>query len=164
MKIQSCIGTAFLLLSVVANAATVGSNIQAEIVAGTVITHTGTALQLGNFTVTVAGGTLSISPEGVRGATGSVVLVSGVTATAASFDVTGAPGSTYSVSLPADGTVTVTGPGDPMVLNFVSSPPASGTFGGSGVQTLFVGATLTIPANQPAGHYSGSFDTNIQYN
>ena len=33
----------------------------------------------------------------------------------------------------------------------------------SGVQTYYVGGTLTVPANQPAGDYSGTFTLTVNY-
>ena len=32
-----------------------------------------------------------------------------------------------------------------------------------GVQTYFIGGTLTVPANQPAGDYSGTFTLTVNY-
>lgn len=33
----------------------------------------------------------------------------------------------------------------------------------SGVQTYYIGGTLTVPANQPAGDYSGTFTLTVNY-
>ena len=33
----------------------------------------------------------------------------------------------------------------------------------SGLQTYYIGGTLTVPANQPAGDYSGTFTLNVNY-
>lgn len=40
---------------------------------------------------------------------------------------------------------------------------ASATLFPSGVQTYYVGGTLTVPANQPPGDYSGTFTLTVNY-
>jgi hypothetical protein len=39
----------------------------------------------------------------------------------------------------------------------------SATLFPSGVQTYYIGGTLTVPANQPAGDYSGTFTLTVNY-
>jgi hypothetical protein len=39
----------------------------------------------------------------------------------------------------------------------------SGTLLPSGVQTYYIGGTLTVPANQPDGDYSGTFTLTVNY-
>jgi DNA-binding transcriptional LysR family regulator len=38
-----------------------------------------------------------------------------------------------------------------------------GTLLPSGVQTYYIGGTLTVPANQPEGDYSGTFTLTVNY-
>ena len=40
---------------------------------------------------------------------------------------------------------------------------SSATLLPSGVQTYYVGGTLSVPANQPAGDYSGTFTLTVNY-
>jgi len=105
------------------------------------------------------GGTVTISPAGARSRTGGVLLVTS-TFNAASFNVTrvtGSPNQTYTITLPANGTVTITSGANTMpVNNFVSNPSGSGRLMG-GIQVLTVGATLTVAAGKPPGNYSGTF-------
>jgi hypothetical protein len=122
------------------------------------------ALSFGKFAAG-AGGTLTISPAGGRSATGGVVLVSGGSS-AAQFAVTGEPNLTYAISLPANGTVVlVNGGGQQMAVNGFASTPTSGQLSPvGGTQTISVGATLSVGANQPTGSYSGSFNVSLDYN
>ncbi len=83
---------------------------------------------------------------------------------AASFDVTGAPGQTYSITLPPNGTVTLTGPGASMdVDTFNHDAGASPTLVG-GSDTFNVGATLSVADTQAGGNYSGTFAVTVNYN
>lgn len=118
-------------------------------------------LSFGAF-VAGAGGTIAISPEGVRTAGGDVTLMTVgqfSQGSAASLDLTGSPNATYEITLPANNSVTLTGSqgGSMSVTSFSSSPSAEGQLSGGGSATLNVGATLAIGNNQAPGSYSGSF-------
>ena len=83
------------------------------------------------------------------------------TATAGAFNVTGADGANYSVTLPANGDVTLSGGGSSMnVINFTSG--STGTLTG-GSDSLTIGATLELIANQPAGTYTGDYTIIVEY-
>jgi len=90
----------------------------------------------------------------------------------ASFNVTGEPGLAYTITLPADGSVTmVTGGGatanEQIAVNsFVSNPAAgaNGLLDGTGAQSLFVGATrAALLATQVTGGYSSNFTVDVVY-
>ena len=121
-------------------------------------------LNFGNVAVSpTLAGTVVITPAGVRSAVGGVTLpaIAG-TVSAPSFTVTGAAGSTYSISLPA--AFTITGAGAPMTIDsFVSTPTPSGLLTG-GTQTLTVGATLHVGANQAAGVYTNATALTVTVN
>jgi len=120
--------------------------------------------------VPYSGGTVEITPLGDRSATGGVLLVPGFSGSihAATFTVSGPSNSTYSITLPEDGTVTLSdGANHSMALDtFTSSPTGSGTVSGAspGTQTLRVGATLHVGSPQAAGQYSGSYEIIIAFN
>jgi hypothetical protein len=121
-------------------------------------------LAFGSFSTSAAGQTVTISAAGARSSVGAVVVPSS-TATASSFNVTGGANLTYSITLPANGTVTITGPGTAMAVdNFTSNPTPTGTLSGAGTQTLTVGGTLTTNSPQTAGGYSGTFSVSVDYN
>lgn len=113
-----------------------------------------------------SGGTVAVSPSGVRTATGGVILLSSGSGSAASFRVSGDPNLTYDIVLPANGVVVLNnGTGQTMpVSGFTSSPAEAGQLDLSGMQTVSIGATLNVSAGQAAGNYSGSFDVTVDYN
>lgn len=119
------------------------------------------ALAFGKFAAG-SGGSVTVTPGGARSASGGVVLLASGGGTAAQFSVTGDANATYTITLPD--AVTLASGGNSMAVNtFVSSPANPGTLSGSGTQTLNVGATLTVGANQPAGDYTGSFAVTVNY-
>jgi hypothetical protein len=113
-----------------------------------------------------SGGTVTVSTSGACSAGGGVIIIV-PDCSSAEFMVTGDPDFTYLIELPADDFVTLTGPGNNMVIsNFVSNPAegANGLLSSGGSQILSVGATLNVANNQAAGSYSGSFSVIVQYN
>jgi hypothetical protein len=80
------------------------------------------------------------------------------------FTVSGFGALTFDITLPANGVVTLTGPGPAMAVdNFVDSGGGSGTLA-AGIATFTVGADLSVGANQTAGAYSGSYTVTVNYN
>jgi len=81
------------------------------------------------------------------------------------FTVTGQTNSAYTIGLPANGVVTITGAGTPMTVNnFVSSLTSNVGNTGTGSQDFYVGATLGVAASQTAGTYTGQFTVLVNYN
>lgn len=113
-----------------------------------------------------AGGSVIVSPGGVRTASGGVVLLSSGAGSAAQFSLTGEPSRSYSISVPSAGTVVLTSAsGHSMpVQSFSSNPSGSGQLGPGGSQIVAIGATLSVSASQPVGSYSGSFQVFVNYN
>jgi hypothetical protein len=124
-------------------------------------------MDFGRLTVNATPGTVALSAAAAptRTPTGGVTLMTGGTITAARFTVTGLAGATYSITLPANGVVSLTGPGAPMAANsFVSSPAVAGTLTG-GTEILYVGATLSVAGGQTPGVYtSAAFTVTVNYN
>lgn len=124
------------------------------------------ALSFGSFAPQAAAGTVTVSPAGVRSGS-NVALLSADAGYAAQFLITGRKNASYTVSLPANGSATLRASGKPaMTLDFVSSPantPSAGLLDKNGMQTLNIGATLHVGANQPAGTYSGTFNVTVDY-
>lgn len=125
-----------------------------------------TALSFGSF-VAGSGGTVAVSPASDRSATGGVTLINAGPGAASQSTVTGTPGSSYSITLPANDTVSLSNGSNTMAVNeFVSNPAATSSSTGlllTGSQTLYIGATLTVSNNQPAGSYSGTFPVTVTY-
>jgi hypothetical protein len=124
----------------------------------------GSGLSFGAF-LAGSGGTVVVGAGNSRSKTGGVfLLLQGGSAAAAQFTVSGTPGAAYAISLPANGTVALTGPGADMALNgFVSSPSPGGILSGGGNQLLSIGATLSVGSNQTPGSYSGTFNVTVTY-
>ncbi len=103
-------------------------------------------------------GTVVVATDGT--ATGLSQI--GTTApSAATFDVTAANGFRYNITLP--GTVNLeSGANTIEVGTFVHDAGETPTGSGS-VQTIGVGATLTVVADQATGNYTGTFDVGVAY-
>lgn len=167
MKLNKAIMAAaaggMLLTTGVAGAATDSATATATVMTSIAITNN-TDLDFGAFSPST-GGTVIIGTDGARSKTGAVVLSSGDTGGRAQFTVTGATDATYAITLPGNGTVSLSngGGGSMDVNDFVSNPSGTGTLTG-GTETLYVGATLTVGSGQASGSYTGSFDVSVEYN
>ena len=120
-----------------------------------------------------AAGTVLVSAAGVRSATGtngptllnSINVPYAATVSKASFAVTGSAGSQYSIYLSQD-PVDLYGPTSSKmtVTNFVTLKTDNiGTIAVNGTDTLDVGATLNVGANQAAGEYFAMFHVMVNY-
>jgi hypothetical protein len=125
------------------------------------VTPTGQTLSFGAFSMGAIGGTVTVSPAGVRSSTGDVILLTIAGYSSAGFDILSNPGTLISilngpdVVLPGSNggslllTIGASDPVSPFVTNVI--PPVT--------TELLIGGTLTvgnIVAN-PAGSYSGTF-------
>lgn len=113
-------------------------------------------------------GLVTVSPAGVRSATGGAVILGTsqfAQAASAEFAVCSATDATVTFSLPASAAMDRSGGGGTMsVTDFTSNPP-SGAMSVTtlGQSTLAVGATLNVGSNQAAGSYSGTFAVTVNY-
>ncbi len=151
----------YRLLLALACAFLVGPDSRAEIA----ISNAG-GLAFGSF-VAGSGGSVSIDTNGARTRSGGVLLLSSGAGAAASFNISdpdsGNLNKTYIITLPANDTVTLASDSNSMAVNdFISNPSGSGVMT-TGTQTLTVGATLSVGANQPVGNYSGNFSVTVNY-
>jgi Domain of unknown function (DUF4402) len=130
-------------------------------------------MAFGNIVATVAGGTVDLTAAAVATTTATgVSQPAGAPGlhTAATFTVGGEGGFTYAITLPA-APVSIAGPASAAmtVSGFISSTLSgiatlSGAIGSAGTDTLYVGGTLNVGANQTAGSYSGTFPVTVAYN
>ncbi|SFW25199.1 DUF4402 domain-containing protein [Chitinophaga sancti] len=144
------------------------ANVSATIIAPIAISKSND-MNFGRVAATAAAGTVVLAPAGTRTFTGGVTLPSfGGTGdvSPAIFDVSGAPDYTYSITLPTTATTIANGSNTMTVDTWTSSPTPIGTLAGDGTQTLRVGATLNVGANQAPGVYTSAtpFTVTVNYN
>lgn len=129
-----------------------------------------TDLEFGSF-APGAGGSVTLSPNGTRTATGAILSTVGATLAAAKFDVTGEGSSTYSIAYTGTSAELTSGANN-MTLALVSDLTASAITTGTvttgtltaGAQSIYVGGTLTVGAAQAAGTYTGTVAVVVEYN
>ena len=121
-------------------------------------------LLFGDISAGSTSGTVILTPAGTRNATGGVTINSETSGNPATFDVQGTPNASFSISLPVSIILSDAASHTMTVDNFTSSPTPSGVLDASGKQTLFVGATLNVSANQAFGAYSGQMSVTVDYN
>ena len=120
-------------------------------------------LNFGNIASSNTLGTVTISTANVRTSTGGVTPSAIGAFTQAIYAASGENNATYSIQLPSSVTIS-DGTNNMTVNNFVSDPGTTGVLSGSGAQTINVGATLNVGADQATGNYSGTYDVTIAYN
>lgn len=124
-------------------------------------------MNFGNVAVSSSNsGTVVLAPAGTRTTTGEATLpASSGTVSAASFNITGESGYTYSIGLPSGSITLETGDqANSMLINsFTSDPDGTGTLT-AGSETVNVGATLNLSAAQAAGVYTSSSDITVTVN
>ena len=145
--------------------ATATASVTVNVIAPITITKT-IDMNFGNIAVGNTLGTVKLTPAGVRTSTGGVVLPSLTgTVNAASFNVTGQSGTTYSITLPS-GSITLKSGSNTITCDTWSSSPTPNGMLTGGAQTLTVGATLNLTANQSNGSYVSTtpFAVTVNYN
>lgn len=147
----------------VTHAATAIATVDATII-NTMGIATITGLGFGDISAGSVAGTVVLAPTGVRSTTGGATLNNAIGASVASFDLTGTPNATFSITLPISAVLSDGGVNTMMVDNFTSSPTGSGVLDSSGKMTLYVGATLNVGGNQTIGGYTGQMTVTVDYN
>jgi Domain of unknown function (DUF4402) len=122
-------------------------------------------MDFGTIAVTGSAGTVVLGTDNSRTAVGPA-LVPPAAGVAASFTVSGEASRTFSITLPANGTVTLINGANTMAVNgFLHSMGANPTLDGTGAAAFTVGATLSVGAAQAAGVYnSANFPVTVNYN
>lgn len=172
IALVSAIALAATILGGVASAANNASaSATATVVAPIAITKS-VDLVFGSFYPGATSGTVDVNTNGTRTVTGGALAASGgATPTAAKFDLTGLASATYTIAYSTG--VTLTGPGAAMALTQVSDLTgaggattlvATGALSAGGTQSLYIGGSLAVGANQVAGAYTGSISATVNYN
>lgn len=120
-------------------------------------------LGFGQMVATASAGTVTVTPAGGRTRSGGTILGNGFGVSAAAFALSGDLNASYSITLPAD--CTLSGSAGSMTADhFASSPSDAGTLGPAGSQRMTLGATLHVAAAQASGNYSGTYAVTLAYN
>lgn len=124
------------------------------------------SLDFGRF-VAGSGGTIVLSPGGLRSRTGGVILLNSPNAGQAAFNASrsgnGNSSKAVIITAPPDGSTRLSSGASSMAVNSFVSTPASLASIPAGGMALAVGATLTVAPNQAPGTYSGSFSLIVNY-
>ena len=125
-----------------------------------------TDLSFGNVIASASAGTVIYTPQGSRTATlGASLHSMAGSPSVAKFTVTGSAGFSFSVSVPANVTLSTSG-SSPETMNVAIQKDfsASETLDGSGSKVLLVGGTLSVAAGQAAGTYTNTTDLKVTVN
>lgn len=158
----------FLLASGAANAqATISAQAIAEVIEA-LAANEDEALNFGRFTPGLNGGALTISPDGLRSVSGTVMPAGGAHSPGR-FLILGAAGSSFTITLPPGETILRHSESDNtmVVSKWVSDPsPGDAANLADGSRVVSIGATLEIGnmEENPVGIYSGNFLLTFAYN
>ena len=145
---------------------TASANASAKILASIGLTKT-IDLNFGTMTIPTLATTVTLSPLGVLSNGGNITLLAQAPIAApASYNVTGDLNANYAITLPSNGTITISNGVQTMPINnFTSSKLLNqSTLSGAGADSFTVGATLVLGAAQAAGSYTGTYNVTVAYN
>lgn len=151
------------------NTATETSNASATIISPLTLTKT-TDLLFGTIIPMSASGTVEIpAATGSNAAYTTVKTIAGNSTSASAFTLRGEEGTAYTITLPADGAIQLTkgtgaGAKTMNLKAFTASIPITGSSLIAAEQTLYVGATLEVEANQERGLYESEYSVTVDYN
>ncbi len=148
------------LYSAVASAASVTANALANVITPLAIAESN-GMDFGDVSVGTAGGTIVLDTTGGRSVTGDAEAVTGGTQAAGVYNVTGSGTKAYSISFPANATISSAG-NNMTVDNFTHDAGVTPALSG-GADTFNVGARLNINPSQPAGAYTGTYTLTVNY-
>lgn len=106
-------------------------------------------------------GTVTLSYNGQRSATGGIYLMNNADVSQGIFTIDGTAGRTVYVSLPSEVFI-YSGGNSLSVNNFTASTGTQFTLA-SDMADMHIGATLNVPANAPEGDYSGTYTVTVSY-
>jgi len=150
------------MISSGAQAATETVGADAEIIPAVTL-GTPTDIDFGTIAADATGGSAVVAAS--SGATTTCATLTCIgSSNPGSIVVTSEADQTVSVSFAATGTVELsTGGATPSTMTMTPSLSQT-SFTSTGTDTIYVGGTLAVGANQAAGTYNGTFDVNVDYN
>ncbi|MCP4433282.1 MAG: DUF4402 domain-containing protein [Gammaproteobacteria bacterium] len=126
--------------------------------------NTQSGLEFADVSSNKSAGTITLSPNGSRVATGGADIKSAESGGPATFKVQGEPNAVYTIKLPESAVLSNPSGGTMVINKFTSLPATAGKIDANGEQILSVGATLNVGSNQNYGSYAGTMVVTIQYN
>ncbi|WP_397594761.1 DUF4402 domain-containing protein [Sphingorhabdus sp.] len=118
-------------------------------------------LNFGVVAASAVGGTVTLAPTASAVPVGSgVIPISG--GSAASFQVTQATNG-EAIALSVGNPTPLTSGANSIPLSGLTLSNSSILFNSASLQTVYVGGTISLGANQTAGTYVGSFDVTAEY-
>lgn len=152
-----------LIASVPVSATNITARVDANIT-GAIAASATTGLSFGDVSPGITPGAVTIDTTGFRTSVGGATLGLGSPVSPAIFQITGTPNSSYVITAPAAMSLSNGSSNFMTVDSFTSNPDGTGLLDAGGGQTLSVGGTLHLDANQPGGSYSGVLEMTIVYN
>lgn len=119
-------------------------------------------LEFGKVSVSGAAGTVVITPDGNRYATGGAAVDPADHFSPASFVIQGRPNESFVVQLP-DSIDIFDQNGNKIIIEDFSSNSEQGNLGGSGDAEIMIGGKLNLDPNQPSGSYNGTLVIDVHY-
>lgn len=107
-----------------------------------------------------AAGTVVVATDGTLAAS-TLSQIGTTNPAAATFDVNAANGFAYSITLP--GTVKLSNGTEEITVDKFNHDAGENVQGSGSTQTIGVGATLNVAAEQATGNYTGTFDVSVAY-
>lgn len=152
-----------------ARAASATASANAAVIAPIAVNKT-SDLSFGRFS-SGAGGTITVSTSGERSASGVIPSADGGAMTAAEFVVSGDKNASYSIAHGGTAALLHSAGADTMMLTKFSDLSGANASAGnvlsgkliSGTQTIHVGGTLAVAANQAPGDYAGVVTVTVEY-
>lgn len=148
--------------------ASISAHAAAEVIEALTATETA-ALNFGRFSPETSGGEITLSPDGTRRSSGTVIL-NGGNYTPAVFYISGQKEATVTIALPTNSAfITNSTNGKTMEVTDWKSYPEAGTGNGllkNGLLAVNVGATLKVKSTEdnPVGIYTGTYTVTFSYN
>ncbi len=152
---------AILYIAILISTLFAGSGLKAqELPPRPLVVYTHMNMNFGTFIAGLGGGTVTISPQGIREKQGDIYLVnSGNFPSAAIYRVEAMPGNIINMLIPS--TITLNGDsGGQISLQITNSDPEApyiNRITPPYYMEVKLGGRLTIPVNTPAGNYNGSY-------
>ena len=149
------------LVSGAANAATETATAEAQILTPVALSAV-SDLNFGLIAATAAAGTVQITTASDTPNCSAQVICVGTSASRASFQVTAATNGQLVNLAITDNTISLSNGGNSMNATLGLSA-SSIVFDSAALETIYVGGTLSVGANQAAGVYSGDFEVTADY-